>query len=116
MIELLAIKTFAGRALAFLAKVPREVWYILAALLFLLWFAENRYDAGRDAVLAKLEKAEAEAKQKADEAATVADGEAQERSEGFRKEQETLEKAIDDAQANDGNALDGLFGSLSEAD
>jgi len=94
---------------AALGKVPWQVWAATAILLsYPPVYCKGRSD-GKAAIYAKLEKAEEKAIARAEKAATSADENQQAKSEVFEAEQETLRKAIDDAQANDANALDSIF-------
>eukprot|EP00919_Chromeraceae_sp_WS-2016_P041050 GHVR01097963.1.p4 GENE.GHVR01097963.1~~GHVR01097963.1.p4 ORF type:complete len:104 (-),score=20.53 GHVR01097963.1:1691-2002(-) len=103
------MKTLLSTAWAFTKGVPREVWYVVAAAAFLLWFAGNRYDAGQESVYAKLRAAEATAAANAQLAAQSADAEQQEQASEFQAEQEALAKVIEKAEANDENPLDAIF-------
>lgn len=92
--------------------IPWQV-YALAALLFAGWlYGNHRYDAGRESVLVELREAKAKAQAAARKAARSADVKERDRATAFEREQEILEKAMDNAEAADGNALDGLFGGL----
>lgn len=101
--------SFLAPAWGFLKAFPREVWYVAAAVLFLLWFSSNRYEAGWDAYDQKLRAAQAEAQAKADLAAASADEEEQARAADFQAEQDALEAVIEEAGREDRNALDGIF-------
>lgn len=96
-----------------LAKVPAWVWVALALLS--IWYIDRtahgnaRYGEGREAVLADLRKAEANAKQAAWEAITTEGAKGVLRAREFEAQQEALREAIRDAEANDTNALDSLF-------
>ena len=92
-----------------LGKVPREVWYVIGALLAWWFFSSHYIEQGREEVLTELRTKAAEAAEKAAEAETQADDNATERAEDFEREQEVLEEAINEAVASDGNALDAIF-------
>lgn len=69
---------------------------------------------GRELVIAKLEKAEAEAVRESAKARASADANAQAREAEAKVEQEALQKVIEDAKANDDNPLDAVFGSMQD--
>ena len=68
----LAIKLFLGKGLSFLGNLPKEVWYILGAVL-LLWLAYTQGKsagyAERNAEYAEAARIAAEKARKGDEAA-----------------------------------------------
>ena len=72
------------------------------------------WSGGKQSVLDELALQAARAKAKAAEARERATEESNERAEQFEQQQEQIEKAIEDAQASGGNALDGLFGGLQD--
>jgi len=100
-------------AKTFLGKVPREVWYALAALAAWWWFSSHYIEQGRQEVLSELREKAAEAEKKAQAAKKKADENATERAETFEAQQEVLNDAIEEAEKTGGNALDGLFTGLS---
>lgn len=72
LIETAAIQTVFGKTWSFLKSIPREVWYIFVAALFLWWFAGVQYDRGydkREAEYAEAARLAAEHARKADTAA-----------------------------------------------
>lgn len=102
MTPLLAIR-------AALSNVPWQVWIAAAFLALLpLSYCKGRSD-GRAVVYAKLEKAQDKAEAKAEKAADAADANQQKAADVFEIEQDVLRKAIDDAKAEDVNALDAIF-------
>lgn len=80
----------------------------VAVLCLPLAYCKGRSD-GKAAVYAKLEKAQKVAEEKAEKAAVSADEKQQEKAEAFEVEQDALRKVIDDAKAEDVNALDAIF-------
>lgn len=101
------IKTMVGRWQVTLAV------FGLLALTHALAYCTGRSD-GRELVIAKLEKAEAEAVRESAKARASADANAQAREAEARVEQEALQKVIEDAKANDDNPLDAVFGSMQD--
>lgn len=101
--------TAIATALTFARKVPREAWYIAAALALLWWHGSNRYQDGRESVLTELRTAEAKAADKALEAITEAGEAGVERAEVFEAQERALGDAIKEAEANDTNSLDAIF-------
>jgi hypothetical protein len=105
--------TWLLTARAFLSRVPWQVYAILALLA--AWGVDRTvqyrsgYSDGRESVLTELRTAEAEAAQKALEAAATATQAGIERSERFDVEQQALRDAITEAERADRNALDALF-------
>ena len=73
-----------------------------------LSYCKGRSD-GKQVVLERLERAEQKAAQKAVKAASAADEKVKAKTEIFEAEQDVLRKAIDDAEAQDENALDAIF-------
>ena len=103
-----------ANALTFLRGVPWQVYAGVALVLCSYMYGCERYSAGRESVLVELRQAEAEARAKAAEARRVADAEALERAVQFDEQQETLEQVIKNAEGNNSNPLDDLFGGLSQ--
>ncbi len=97
---------------AFLGGIPWQLW-VVAALLALLpiTYCKGKSD-GKQAIIARLEKAEVKAKEKAKIAATNADAKQTDATEKFEAQQEALGKVIKDAKATDSNPLDALLGSM----
>lgn len=98
---------------AFAARIPWQAW-VAAGLLAAIPVNgcvqyRKGYSAGREAVLADLRTAEAEAAQKALEAAATATQAGIERAERFDAQQETLSDAIRKAEDANQNSLDALF-------
>lgn len=93
----------------FLKGLPWQV-YVIAGLLALnpISYCKGKSD-GKQVILERLEKAEAEAKDKAAKARVQADEKAEEREQKFEAQQEALGDIIDEAEKNETNALDGLF-------
>lgn len=97
----------------FLKSIPWQVWMIGALVVAIPvngCVQHGRgYDAGREEVLNDLRaKADEKAKQAA-QAKTQADDKATERADEFEREQSVLKDAIDEAEAQGGNALDAIF-------
>lgn len=109
MFEVLAIKAFVGNAMNLLGKVPREVWYALAALVAWWLFSSHYIEQGREEVLTELRKAEAEAAKKALEAVTQADEGRAERAEAEAEVVGGMIERIEEAEAAGENPLDALF-------
>lgn len=89
-------------------------WQIAAGVVALLiashTLAYCKGSSDKDAQwIAKLEKAEAEAKAESAEAREEATEAANERAEEFEAQQDALRKVIDDAQDSGGNALDAVL-------
>lgn len=100
---------WALSAWGMLGKVPREVWYALAALAAWWWFSSHYYDEGRESVFAELREAEKKAQDEAAKARDVADTKAAERAVVEAEIIAGQIEAIEKAEANDENALDALF-------
>lgn len=100
---------FFMNALGFLKGLPWQVW-VAAAILATnpISYCKGESD-GKQVIIERLEKAEAEAKIKAIQSAAAADDNQAEATAEFEAEQETLQKAIDDAKAADSNPLDAIF-------
>ena len=98
--------------IGFLKRVPWQVWAVIGILAAGYIYGEVRFNAGKQVVIERLKEAEREAERKSIEALKSADAEAKERSAEFGQEQETLEKAIENAESTGSNPLDGLFDSL----
>lgn len=96
-------------ARTFLGKVPREIWYALAVLLAVWWLRADAYSDGRESVLTELRQAEADAQLKADKAVTEAEKNAAKREAVQAAQAADQIKAIEQAEANNENALDALF-------
>jgi hypothetical protein len=96
-----------------LRQVPAWIWVALA--LSAVWYLDrtahgnSRYADGRDAVVADLRKAETKAKKNAWEAVTTEGAKGALRAREFEAQQNALLDAIRKAEADDANALDGLF-------
>ncbi len=95
------------------ARIP---WQALVAVALLIAIPvngciqhRNGVSEGREAVLAELRAAEAEAAEKALHAIAEAGAGGVERAEKFEAVQEGLREAIKEAEANDTNSLDALF-------
>jgi hypothetical protein len=99
----------------FLGGIPREVYYIVGAVLIVLAYGQHQYNSGKDAVLERLKQAQIEAQQRADEAIESADESSEERALAHATESAALTKVIQDAQSSNSNAIDALLGGLSEA-
>lgn len=99
------IMAFLSSAWGFLGKVPREVWYALAAAALLWWVDHRAYDRGwadRDAI------AQEEAR-RAVEAGREADGFSRAASDNTRNEVEaTNEQARSSADGSDDPLRAGL--------
>ncbi len=102
--------------LAFLGRVPWQVWAGIALILAVsLSYCHGKGVGEREERaewIAKLEKAEADAEAKAKEAAQSADEQQQQRADEFEAEQESLREIIDDAESIGANPLDALIGGL----
>lgn len=109
MTWLLAIRTF-------LKDVPWQIWAGIALIAAAFVYGEIRYSAGKEVILERLREAERERDELAEKARKVAGENAEERAREFEHEQRVLKDAIKDAEANGGNALDSIFGSLSDSD
>jgi len=100
----------------FLKGVPREVYYILLALL-VVFVAYHKGASDENAEWeARMAVAVAEQKRKAAEARAAANTESQHRAEEHEEKSAKLQKVIEDAQASKSNPIDALIGSLSETD
>lgn len=110
------IMAWISVVIGYFKQVPREVYYILAAVLLLLGYGQNQYNKGKEVVLERLEQAQREAERLAREAAASADESSKERELAHAAQSATLEKVISDAQSDDRNSIDALLGSLSETD
>lgn len=110
------IALWAGRALAFLGKVPWQIWAGLALILAVgLSYCQGHrtgYNKADAEWTERLEKAEREAKAKAVAAERSADEQQQERATEFEAEQEALREIIDESESTGGNPLDSLLGGL----
>lgn len=101
------VKTILGR------------WQIALGVLALLVlthavaYCQGRAD-GKQLVISKLEKAEAQSKIESAQARSRADEGAAARETKAKAEQEALRKVIEDAKANDDNPLDAVFGSMQD--
>ena len=95
--------------LTFARKVPREVWYALAALAVLWWHGNSRYHDGRESVLAELREAQDKAKDASLRAIEREDKAAAERAEIESETRARDIKRIEEAEANDTNSLDAIF-------
>lgn len=104
------------RLRGWLSIIPWQAWVAIALAGAFYLYGEHKFNAGKRVVIERLEEAQAKAEAKAAVARSKADKAAQHRAEEFEAQQDLLEKVIDDAQDNGGNALDSLFGGLSEAD
>lgn len=109
ILETIAIKTVWGKAIDLLGKVPREVWYCLAALAAWWWFSSHYIEQGREEVLSELRAAQAETAEKALEAIAEADTAALERHEANAAVLEAQIERIEQAEAEESNPLDALF-------
>ena len=107
------IALYAAKALGFLKGIPWLVYAAIALVLAFWLYGNHQYNAGKQVVIERLEKAEAKAQADAIKAARSADVKQQERAVEFEAQQKTLEGIISDAKTNDTNALDGLFSSGS---
>ena len=103
-----------ANVIGFLRGVPWQVYAGIALVLGIYGYGCERYNAGRESVLVELRQAEANARAKAADARRVADAEALERAKQFDEQQETLEQVIENAESNNSNPLDDLFGGLSQ--
>lgn len=93
----------------FVKGLPWQVWAAAAILLsYPPVYCKGRSD-GKAAIYAQLEKAQDKAEAKAEKAADAADANQQKAADVFEVEQDVLRKAIDDAKAEDVNALDAIF-------
>lgn len=101
--------TWALTAWQLAKRVPWQAYAIVALVLAVWIYGSNRYDAGRESVLAELRAKEAEAKEQAWESITTEGAKGAERAKAFEAEQETLRDAIKEAEAAETSALDELF-------
>lgn len=105
--------TFLLKAQALLAKVPLEVWLILALLGAWAWDRSAQYRSGysdgEQAVEQRLRDAEAEALRKASEAFQNADKAGEERALAEAEAHNAAIEAIKRAEAEGRNPLDELF-------
>lgn len=69
LIETAAIRTVWGTAWHFLKSVPREIWYIAAAALLLVWIDGRAYDRGYSEREAIAQEQARQAQERANEAA-----------------------------------------------
>ena len=113
MLETITIRTVWGRIAAALKSVPWTMWTIAALVALIpingcVQYREGRQD-GRESVLAELRTQQAKTAEKATKARSSAAQGAKERAETFEAEQRALGEAIEKAEAEEANALDGLF-------
>ena len=104
-----------------IARLILGNWQIAAGVLALLVASHTlAYCEGRSHANAKWEakllQAQFKAEANATEARQQADGIKRDEAEKFEAQQDVLKQVIDDAKANDSNALDGLLSGLSSAD
>lgn len=92
-----------------LKQVPREVWYVLAALAAWWWFSSHYINQGREEVLTELREAEAEAAKKSLEAIAQADESKAKRAEKEAEIVGGMIERIEEAEEAGENPLDGLF-------
>jgi hypothetical protein len=96
----------------FLKGVPREVWYIILALVVVLG-AYHKGSSDKDNEWeARMEKAADQARIDSIDAAVSADEGAAVREEKFDAQEKALVEIIEDAKASGNNPLDALFGGL----
>ena len=96
----------------YIGMIPWQIWAALAAII-IIWAAYHKGASDKNKEwIDNLKQAEAKAEIKSLEAAALADDGDIARSNQFEKEQTELEKVIDDAKANNDNALDAIFGSM----
>lgn len=93
----------------FLRGVPWQVYAGLALLAAFWIWGNHQYSEGRESVLVELRAAEAEAKEAAIDAAASADASERDRVADFMAEQEALSDVIEQAEKENGNALDAIF-------
>ena len=108
------IALYAAKAFGFLKGIPWPVYAAIALVLAFWLYGNHQYAAGKQVVIERLEKAEAKAQADAVKAAQSADVKQQERAVEFEAQQETLEKVIDESERDGKNAIDALFGALSD--
>lgn len=101
--------TWALTAWQFAKRVPWQAYAIVALVLAVWIYGNNRYAAGRESVLEELRAKEAEAKEQAWEAIEQEGIKGAERAKAFEAQQETLRDAIKEAEAAETSALDELF-------
>jgi len=95
-----------------LAGVPWQVWAAAGLALAFWGYGHHQYNAGKQVVIDRLEKAEAKAKADAIKAARSADVKQQERAVEFEARQDILSEAINDAETDNRNPIDALFGGM----
>lgn len=100
----------------FLSRVP---WWAYVAALVLITALGSYYSGRKDERahwVAKMEAAEAQARENAELARQVADERLKQEAEEFEAQQDILREVIEDAEETSTNPLDALFGSMPEAD
>lgn len=103
---------FPGWALSawgMLGKVPREVWYGLAAFAAWWLFSSHYIDVGKERVYTELREAQAKAEKLAEEARGVADAKAAERAAVEAEVIADQIEAIETAESEGENPLDAIF-------
>lgn len=101
LLETAAIRTVFGAVADFFKSLPREVWYALAALAFLWWFAGMQYDRGYEARALEALEEDLLAQDLQESSANEAAGETDASNRSIAAAQEERDNAIRQAEESD---------------